>query len=597
LSAESLDHIRAVAIVAHVDHGKSTLADRLLEICGAVDPRNMKAQYLDTMDIERERGITIKAQNVRLQYKGHEIFLIDTPGHVDFGYEVSRSLAACDGVILLVDASQGIEAQTLANCFLALEHDLTIVAALNKIDLPAADPERYAAEIQQVLGIPAEEILPISAKTGEGVADLLDAVIARVPPPTGDPDAPLQALVFDSYYDQYRGVVSAVRVLNGRMRSGGRLKFMQTGQLHEIEEIGMRTPDNTPVAELGTGEVGYLIAGIKNVGEARSGETVTDAARPAPAALEGYQEPKPMVFCGLFPIDGDEFEDLREALEKLRLNDASFTYEPETSGALGFGFRCGFLGLLHMEIVRERLEREFNLSLIATAPSVAYRAHIRGGEIIEVDNPAAMPPGGEIELIEEPMLQITILSPSTYTGTLMELCQQRRGEMGRMEYLSPERVELQYRIPLAEVVMDFFDALKSRTKGYASLDYEPAGYERSDLVKLDVMLNGVPVDAFSTIIHRQKAYDYGRRMTEKLRELIPRQMFDVPIQAAIGGRIVARETVKAKRKDVLAKCYGGDITRKRKLLEKQKEGKKRMKNIGRVEVPQEAFVSALRLDD
>ncbi|MEY2424772.1 MAG: GTP-binding protein LepA [Actinomycetota bacterium] len=596
MSNESLDRIRAVAIVAHVDHGKSTLADRLLEICGAVDPRNMKAQYLDSMDIERERGITIKAQNVRLQYRDHDIFLIDTPGHVDFGYEVSRSLAACDGVILLVDASQGIEAQTLANCFLALEHDLTIVAALNKIDLPAADPARYAGEIEQVLGIPADEILKISAKTGEGVIELLDAVLERIPPPTGDPDAPLQALVFDSYYDQYRGVVSAVRVLNGAMHHHERLRFMQTGQTHEIEEIGLKTPDHTPIATLSTGEVGYLIAGIKNVAEARSGETVTSAAKPAASALEGYLEPKPMVFCGLFPVDGDEFEDLREALEKLRLNDASFTYEPETSGALGFGFRCGFLGLLHMEIVRERLEREFNLSLIATAPSVAYRAHVRG-EVIEVDNPAAMPPGGEVELIEEPMLKITILSPATYTGTLMELCQTRRGEMIAMEYLSPERVELRYRIPLAEVVMDFFDALKSRTKGYASLDYESDGYERSDLVKLDVMLNGVPVDAFSTIIHRQKAYDYGRRMTEKLRELIPRQMFDVPIQAAIGGRIVARETVKAKRKDVLAKCYGGDITRKRKLLEKQKEGKKRMKNIGRVEVPQEAFVSALRLDD
>ncbi len=597
MPAEPLDRIRAVAIVAHVDHGKSTLADRLLEICGAVDPRNMKAQYLDSMDIERERGITIKAQNVRLQYKHHDIFLIDTPGHVDFGYEVSRSLAACDGVILLVDASQGIEAQTLANCFLALEHDLTIVAALNKIDLPAADPDRYAGEIEQVLGIPAEEILHISAKTGEGVRELLDAVIERIPAPAGDPDAPLQALVFDSYFDQYRGVVSAIRVLNGNMSNKARLRYMQAGDLHEIEEIGLKTPDLTPVAEITTGEVGYVIAGIKNVAEARSGETITDAARPAAAPLAGYQEPKPMVFCGLFPIDGDEFENLREALEKLKLNDASFTYEPESSGALGFGFRCGFLGLLHMEIVRERLEREFNLSLIATAPSVSYRAHVTGGKLIEVDNPAAMPPGGEIEFIEEPMLKISILSPTTYTGTIMELCQARRGEMGRMEYLSPERVELHYRVPLAEVVTDFFDALKSRTKGYASLDYETDGYEKSDLVKLDIMLNGVPVDAFSSIIHRSKAYDYGRRMTEKLRELIPRQMFDVPIQAAIGGRIVARETVKAKRKDVLAKCYGGDITRKRKLLEKQKEGKKRMKNIGRVEVPQEAFVSALKLDD
>jgi len=590
-------NIRAVAIVAHVDHGKSTLADRLLEICGAVDPRAMREQYLDSMDIERERGITIKAQNVRLQYRGTDIYLIDTPGHVDFGYEVSRSLAACDGVILLVDASQGIEAQTLANCFLAIEHDLTIVAALNKIDLPAAEPDKYAGEIEQVLGIPASEILHISAKTGEGVRELLDAVIERIPSPTGDADAPLQGLVFDSYYDQYRGVVSAVRVLHGTLRNGAKLRFMQAGAVHDVEEIGFRTPDPTPVAAIQTGEVGYVIAGIKNIAEARSGETITDANRPAPVPLAGYREPKAMVFCGLFPIDGDEYAELRESLEKLQLNDASFTYEPETSGALGFGFRCGFLGLLHMDIVRERLEREFDLTLIATAPSVEYRAHVRGGEIIEVDNPAAMPPGGEIEYVEEPMLKLTILSPAEYTGTLMDLCQQRRGDMIRMEYLSPERVELVYKVPLAEVVMDFFDALKSRTKGYASLDYEPVGYEQADLVKLDVLLNGVPVDAFSAVLHKSKAYEHGKKMAEKLRQLIPRQMFDVPIQAAVGGRIVARETVKAKRKDVLAKCYGGDITRKRKLLEKQKEGKKRMKNIGRVEVPQDAFISALRLED
>jgi GTP-binding protein LepA len=592
-----LDRIRNVSIIAHIDHGKSTLADRLLELTGAVDPRDMRAQYLDSMDLERERGITIKLQSVRLGYRDHVIDLIDTPGHVDFGYEVSRSLAACEGVILVVDAAQGIEAQTLANCYLALANDLEIVAALNKIDLPAADPDRYAAEIEKVLGIPADQILRISAKTGEGVSDLLDAVIERVPPPAGDPDGPLQALIFDSHYDPYRGVVSSVRVVNGALKTSSRLRFMQAGAVHDADEIGVRSPDNVPVAALGPGETGYLIAGIKDVAEARSGETVTEAARPAAEPLSGYQDPKPMVFCGLYPVDGDQFSDLREALEKLRLNDASFTYEPETSGALGFGFRCGFLGLLHMEIVRERLEREFDLSLIATAPSVAYRVHTVTGEMIEIDNPSALPPAASIDRIEEPFLTCTILTPTDYTGTMMDLCQSRRGEMSRLEYLSPERMELVYRLPLAEVVRDFFDQMKSRTQGYASLDYEPAGYAASDLVKVDVLLNGVAADAFSTIIHKDKAHDYGRRMAEKLRELIPRQMFDVPIQAAIGGRIISRETVKAKRKDVLAKCYGGDITRKRKLLERQKEGKKRMKNIGRVEVPQEAFISALRLDD
>ncbi|HEX6569748.1 MAG TPA: translation elongation factor 4 [Acidimicrobiales bacterium] len=592
-----LDRIRNVSIIAHIDHGKSTLADRLLELTGAVDPRDMRAQYLDSMDLERERGITIKLQSVRLDYRDHVIDLIDTPGHVDFGYEVSRSLAACEGVILLVDAAQGIEAQTLANCYLALEHDLEIVAALNKIDLQAADPDRYAAEIEKVLGIPAGEILRISAKTGEGVSELLDAVIERVPAPAGDPDAPLQALIFDSHYDPYRGVVSSVRVVNGALATGTRLRFMQAGSVHDADEVGVRTPGNVPVAALGPGETGYLIAGIKDVGEARSGETVTEASRPAAAALSGYQDPKPMVFCGLYPVDGDQFSDLRDALEKLRLNDASFTYEPETSGALGFGFRCGFLGLLHMEIVRERLEREFDLSLIATAPSVAYQVHTTSGEVVEIDNPSAMPEAAAIDRIEEPYLTCTILTPTDYTGTLMELCQARRGEMAKLEYLSPERMELVYRMPLAEVVRDFFDQLKSRTQGYASLDYEPAGYAAADLVKVDVLLNGVAADAFSSIVHRDRASDYGRRMAEKLRELIPRQMFDVPIQAAIGSRIISRETVKAKRKDVLAKCYGGDITRKRKLLERQKEGKKRMKNIGRVEVPQEAFISALRLDD
>jgi GTP-binding protein LepA len=589
--------IRNLSIVAHVDHGKSTLSDRILELTGAVDARDMREQYLDSMDIERERGITIKAQNVRVGWKGHTIHLIDTPGHVDFGYEVSRSLAACEGVVLLVDSAQGIEAQTLANAYQALENDLEIVAALNKIDLPAADPERYAAEIETVLGIPADQIIRMSAKTGVGVTDLLDAICERIPPPVGDVDAPLQALIFDSYYDQYRGVVSAVRIKNGRLTSGMRLRFMQTNRTHDVEEIGVRRPVPDPVRTLGPGEVGYVIAGIKDVGEARSGETITEAARPAPEALAGYQDPKPMVFCGLYPIDGDEFATLRESLEKMRLNDASVSYEPETSGALGFGFRCGFLGLLHMEIVRERLEREFGLSLIATAPSVEYRAHLTDRSVVEVHNPSEMPEPQRLESIEEPYLRATILAPTEYTGTLMDLCQSRRGEMVRMEYLGPERLELAYRIPLAEVVMDFFDALKSRTKGYASLDYEQAGWETADLVKIDVLLNGTPVDAFSAIVHKSQAQDYGRRMTEKLRSLIPRQMFDVPIQAAVGGRIIARETVKAKRKDVLSKCYGGDITRKRKLLEKQKEGKKRMKNIGRVEVPQEAFIEALRLEE
>jgi GTP-binding protein LepA len=589
--------IRNLAIVAHVDHGKSTLSDRVLELTGAVDARDMREQYLDSMDIERERGITIKAQNVRVRWRDHILHLIDTPGHVDFGYEVSRSLAACEGVILLVDASQGIQAQTLANCYLAIENDLEIVACLNKLDLPAADPDRVAAEIESVLGIPATEILRISAKTGEGVPELLDAVVSRIPPPGGDLDAPLQGLIFDSYYDQYRGVVSAIRIVNGVLSTGQRLRFMQAGVTHDVEEIGVRSPGNVETATLAPGEVGYLIAGIKDVGEARSGETVTDAHRPAAHPLEGYLEPKPMVFCGLYPVDGDEYAALREALEKLRLNDSSFTYEPETSGALGFGFRCGFLGLLHMEIVRERLEREFDLSLIATAPSVEYRAHLTTGDVVAVHNPSDMPSAAQLDYIEEPYLAITILSPAEYTGTLMDLCQTKRGEMKRMDYIGTERVELQYEVPLAEIVIDFFDQLKSRTKGYASLDYEPADYRQTNLVKLDVLLNAVPVDAFSTIIHRDKAYDYGKKMTQKLRELIPRQLFDVPIQAAIGGRIVARETVKAKRKDVLAKCYGGDITRKRKLLEKQKEGKKRMKNIGRVEVPQEAFISALRLEE
>lgn len=596
--------IRNLSVIAHIDHGKSTLSDRILERTGAVDPREMRAQYLDTMDIERERGITIKAQNVRVAWAGHVLHLIDTPGHVDFAYEVSRSLAACEGAILLVDASQGIEAQTLATCYQALEHDLEIIAVLNKIDLAAAEPERCAEEIEAVLGIDALSILRISAKTGEGVTELLDAVVERIPPPRGDPDAPLRALIFDSYYDRYRGVVSAVRVVDGRLVPAQRLRFMQTGAVHEAEEVGVRTPAETPSEDgLGPGEVGYLIAGIRDVGEARSGETVTTSLHGATQALAGYRDPKPMVFCGLYPIDGDQLPELREALERLRLNDASFTYEPESSGALGFGFRCGFLGLLHMEIVRERLEREFDLSLIATAPSVSYIAHLnpaRPGDVgqeVVVDNPAEMPSPQRLARIEEPWLSATILTPAAYTGTVMDLCQGRRGELVKMDYLSPERVELAYRMPLAEVVLDFFDSLKSRTKGYASMDYEASGYAPSDLVRVDVLLNGEAVDALSAILHRTKADTYGQRMTTKLAELIPRQLYDVPIQAAIGSRIISRKTVKALRKDVIAKCYGGDITRKNKLLEQQKRGKKKMKSIGKVEVPQEAFISALRLEN
>ena len=592
-----LERIRNTSIIAHIDHGKSTLADRMLELTGAVEARDMRAQYLDSMDLERERGITIKLQSVRLDWDDHVINLIDTPGHVDFGYEVSRSLAACESVILVVDAAQGIEAQTLANCYLAMENDLEIVACLNKIDLPAAEPDRYAAEIENVLGIPADDILRISAKTGEGVPELLDAVIGLTPSPEGDPDAPLQALIFDSHFDQYRGVISSIRVVNGVMRSKDKLRFMQAGASHDPDEIGVRTPDNLPVDQLGPGETGYLIAGIKDVGEAKSGETVTTEKRGATEPLDGYKEPKPMVFSGLYPIDGDQFTDLREALEKLRLNDSSFTFEPETSGALGFGFRCGFLGLLHMEIERERLEREFGLSLISTAPSVEYHITKGDGSVLEVSNPSEMPSAAEITAIAEPYLKASILTPTDYTGTVMDLCQTRRGEMVKMEYLSPERVELHYRLPLAEVVIDFFDQLKSRTQGYASLDYEQDGYTEDALVRVDILLHGDPVDAFSTIVHKDKAYDYGKKMADKLKELIPRQNFEVPIQAAIGGKIIARTNVKAYRKDVTAKLYGGDITRKNKLLNKQKEGKKRMKSIGRVDIPQEAFISALQLDD
>jgi GTP-binding protein LepA len=562
----------------------------------------MREQFLDSMDLERERGITIKAAAVRLNYKAEDgteyvINLIDTPGHVDFTYEVSRALAACEGAVLLVDASQGIEAQTLANLHLAIEADLEIIPVINKIDLPQAQPERVALELQRVLGCGDDEILFTSGKTGDGVRELLEAVVKRVPPPKGDPTAPLRALIFDSTYDAYRGVVSYIRVVDGSIRKRGLLKMMSTSAQHEVEEVGVLSPAAQPQRELGVGEVGYLISGIKNIGEAKVGDTVTDAVHPAPEPLHGYREPKPMVFAGLYPISGEDYPALRDALEKLQLNDAALTFEPETSRALGFGFRVGFLGLLHMEITRERLEREFDLSLVATTPNVAYRVFLAGGEETTVRNPSEMPDPGTIERIEEPQVSVLMLTPKEYVGPLMELCQSRRGVLDGMHYLGEERVELRYRLPLAEIIFDFFDQLKSRSRGYASLDYEPIGYQPAGLVKVDILLNGEPVDAFSAIVHRDKAQTYGRQMAEKLRQLIPRQMFDVPVQAAIGSRIIARETIKAKRKDVLAKCYGGDITRKRKLLEKQKEGKRKMKQIGSVEVPQEAFIAALQVGE
>jgi GTP-binding protein LepA len=594
--------IRNFSIIAHIDHGKSTLADRLLERTGAVSEREMREQVLDTMDLERERGITIKAQTVRLQHvasDGQEyvLNLIDTPGHVDFSYEVSRSLAACEGALLLVDAAQGVQAQTLANAYMAVNAGLEIIPAINKIDLVAADPDRVAGEITNVIGGNPEDISRLSAKTGEGVDELLQRLVDQVPAPSGDANAPLRALVFDSYYDAYRGVVCYVRVVDGRLRSGSRLQFMATGERHDAAEIGFLTPTARPVNSLEAGEVGYLITGVKEIDRIKVGDTLTDAAAPALAPLPGYAEPKPMVFSGLFPTDGDDFERLREALEKLRLNDGSLVWEPETSRALGFGFRVGFLGLLHMEIVRERLEREYDLDLVATAPSVAYHVTMPDGSVREIKSPQDLPDPGLRIGLSEPYVRAMILAPSEYVGPIMELVTTKRGEMGNMSYLSPERVELEYRIPLAEIVFDFFDLLKSRTKGYASLDYEPADYKEADLVKVDILLNGQPVDAFSAIVHRDKAEDYGRTMTTRLRGLIPRQLFDVPIQAAIGGRIISRETVRAKRKDVIAKCYGGDVTRKKKLLQKQKEGKKRMKMVGSVEVPQEAFVAALRVDD
>jgi GTP-binding protein LepA len=598
--------IRNFCIIAHIDHGKSTLADRMLQLTGVVDERSMRAQYLDRMDIERERGITIKSQAVRMPWASgktaagaepadttYVLNMIDTPGHVDFTYEVSRSLAACEGAVLLVDAAQGIEAQTLANLYLALEADLHVIPVLNKIDLPSAQPDKYAAELAHVVGCDPADVLRVSAKTGENVRELLDQIVAQVPPPVGDPQAPARALIFDSIYDTYRGVVTYVRVVDGELSHRERVLMMSTKATHETQEVGVISPEPVRAASLGVGEVGYLITGVKEVRQSRVGDTVTSQARPASTELGGYRHPHPMVFAGLYPIDGADYPELREALDKLQLNDAALSYEPETSGALGFGFRIGFLGLLHMEIVRERLEREFNLDLISTAPNVVYRVVLEDGTELTVTNPSEYPTTGKIAEVYEPVVRATILSPPDYIGTILELCQNRRGVQHGMDYLSEDRVEIRYTLPLAEIVFDFFDALKSRTKGYASLDYEPSGEQQADLVKVDILLHGEPVDAFSAIVHKDKAYGYGLMMVGKLKELIPRQQFEVPIQAAIGSRVIARETVRAVRKDVLAKCYGGDITRKRKLLEKQKEGKKRMKMVGRVEVPQEAFIAAL----
>src|SRR5215470_1100350 len=585
--------IRNFCIIAHIDHGKSTLADRMLQLTGVVEGRQMRAQYLDRMDIERERGITIKSQAVRLPWRHEDrhyvLNLIDTPGHVDFSYEVSRSLAACEGAVLLVDAAQGIEAQTLANLYLALEADLRIIPVLNKIDLPAAQPDRYAQEIASIIGTDTDHVLRVSAKTGEGVKELLDEIVEQVPPPHGDPGAAARALIFDSVYDTYRGVVTYVRMVDGRLARRERVLMMSTGAVHETLEVGVISPEPLPSDGLGAGEVGYIISGVKDVRQARVGDTVTSAAKPAPQPLAGYDHPRPMVFSGLYPVDGDEYPDLRDALDKLRLNDASLVYEPETSMALGFGFRCGFLGLLHMEIIRERLEREFDLSLISTAPNVAYRVVMESGAEVIVTNPSEFPGGpagiattagaiaaGKIAKVFEPVVRATVLAPADYIGAIMDLCQSRRGAMVGMEYLSADRVEIRYAMPLSEIIFDFFDQLKSRTRGYASLDYEPAGEQEADLVKVDILLQGQPVDAFSQIVHADKAREYGLTMTSRLKELIPRQQFEVPIQAAIGARIIARENIRALRKDVLAKCYGGDITRKRKLLEKQKEGKKRM---------------------
>ena len=588
------DRIRNFAIIAHIDHGKSTLADRVLELTGALSKREMREQVLDSMDLERERGITIKAQAVRVRWRGHELNLIDTPGHVDFTYEVSRSLQACEGALLVVDAAQGIEAQTLANAYLALDGHLEIVPVVNKIDLPQADPEGASKELGELLGESPDRVLRISAKTGEGVPEVLDAMIERVPAPAGDPTAPARALIFDSSYDQYRGVVAFVRMVDGRFETREPLRAMAQGTSFEAEELGVMSPAREPVTSLGAGEVGYVITGLKDVSRLRAGDTLTSRRRPATEPLPGYQDVKPMVFAGIFPTDSDDYPELRDALERLKLNDGSLSYEPETSQALGFGFRCGFLGLLHMEIVRERLEREFDLDLLITAPTVAYRATTRTGETVEVHNPAEMPP--DIEQVEEPYVKASVIVPKDYVGAVMELANERRGSFDHLEYLSEERVLLSYELPLGEIVLDFYDQLKSRTRGYASFDYDLAGFRPGELARVDILVGGEQVDALSLIIHRDFAYDRGRLLVERLRKEIPRQMFDVPVQAAIGSRVIARETIKAKRKDVLAKCYGGDITRKRKLLEKQKKGKKRMKQVGGVEVPQEAFLAVLNLD-
>ncbi|MET1072429.1 MAG: translation elongation factor 4 [Umezawaea sp.] len=592
--------IRNFCIIAHIDHGKSTLADRMLQITGVVDPRLMRAQYLDRMDIERERGITIKAQNVRLPWqiadKPHVLHMIDTPGHVDFTYEVSRALEACEGAVLLVDAAQGIEAQTLANLYLALENDLAVIPVLNKIDLPAADPDKYAKEIAHIVGCDPDEVLRVSAKTGFGVKELLDEVVLKVPPPVGDATAPARAMIFDSVYDTYRGVVTYIRVVDGQITPRERIRMMSTGAIHEILEVGIISPEPKASVGLGVGEVGYLITGVKDVRQSKVGDTVTSERKGATEPLAGYREPRPMVYSGLYPVDGSDYPELREALDKLQLNDASLAYEPETSAALGFGFRCGFLGLLHLEITRDRLEREFGLDLISTAPNVVYRVVMEDGAVHTVTNPSDWPDGKMADIFE-PVTKCTIISPSDYIGAIMELCQSKRGQLGGMDYLSEDRVELRYTMPMGEIIFDFFDNLKSRTRGYASLDYEESGEQSSELVKVDILLQGEAVDAFSAICHKDSAYGYGTRMASKLRELIPRQQFEIPIQAAIGSRVIARENIRAIRKDVLAKCYGGDITRKRKLLEKQKVGKKRMKMVGRVEVPQEAFVAALSTDD